>query len=78
MSNNVCEICGKEIKVQIYRGTGACGDNCRKVRDEGQRYPEADLPESEGHISASKGTEPYPGENQQSTEAIGYSAAGAD
>lgn len=30
---NHCSICSKEIKTQIYKGTGVCSENCRKERD---------------------------------------------
>lgn len=30
---NVCCICGKDIKIQIFKGTGVCSENCRKDRD---------------------------------------------
>ena len=30
---NHCSECGKEIITQIYKGTGVCGENCRKERD---------------------------------------------
>jgi predicted nucleic acid-binding Zn ribbon protein len=28
-----CIICGKKIKVQIYKNTEVCSENCRKDRD---------------------------------------------
>jgi len=28
-----CCMCGKKIKTQIFKGTGVCGENCRKNRD---------------------------------------------
>lgn len=31
--HNHCSECGKEIITQIYKGTGVCGENCRKERD---------------------------------------------
>jgi ribosome-binding protein aMBF1 (putative translation factor) len=26
-----CKICGRTIKVMIFRGTGYCCENCRKI-----------------------------------------------
>jgi hypothetical protein len=28
-----CCMCGSRIVTMIYKGTGVCGDNCRKLRD---------------------------------------------
>lgn len=28
-----CTVCGKEVKTQIQKGTGLCGDNCRKIHE---------------------------------------------
>lgn len=33
MDKNRCEICGKYIEVQIFRGTGICSELHRKLRD---------------------------------------------
>lgn len=33
MDKNKCEVCSVDIKVQIYRGTGVCCENHRKLRD---------------------------------------------
>lgn len=30
MKKDICENCGKEIKVTILRGSGHCSENCRK------------------------------------------------
>lgn len=27
-----CTICGKKIRVMIFRGSGVCGETCRKKR----------------------------------------------
>ncbi len=29
-----CVMCGSKIKVQIFKGTGICSENCRKDRDD--------------------------------------------
>lgn len=28
-----CQVCKREIKTMIFRGTGVCCENCRKIRD---------------------------------------------
>lgn len=28
-----CRVCGKEITVQVFKGTGICGTNCQKKAD---------------------------------------------
>jgi predicted nucleic acid-binding Zn ribbon protein len=28
----ICEVCGKTIETMIFRGTGVCGELCRKKR----------------------------------------------
>lgn len=33
MEQETCIICGNEIKTQIMKNTGVCGENCRKLRD---------------------------------------------
>lgn len=33
VDNNVCCICGKDIKVQIFKNSGVCSELCRKDRD---------------------------------------------
>lgn len=35
-----CEVCGKEIKTMIWRGTGVCGDDHRKLRAGESLYKE--------------------------------------
>lgn len=31
--NDICEICGKHIQVQIFKGEGICSTLCKKARD---------------------------------------------
>lgn len=33
MAAETCSECGKEVKVQIFKNTGVCSENCRKDRD---------------------------------------------
>lgn len=28
-----CQLCGRRIEVQIFRGSGVCSENCRKTRE---------------------------------------------
>jgi hypothetical protein len=30
---DICEVDGKVIKVMCFKGTGVCGEICRKIRD---------------------------------------------
>ena len=30
---DICRVCGKKITVMIYRGSGVCSDDHRKIRD---------------------------------------------
>jgi len=32
-SKNICSVCGQEIKMMIFKGTGVCCENHRKLRD---------------------------------------------
>lgn len=41
MHTEKCEICAKPVKVQIMKGTGVCGENCRKTRDNEENRPQA-------------------------------------
>ena len=36
MNNNRCRVCGKEIHLAIYKGTGICSGNCRKKEQKEQ------------------------------------------
>lgn len=38
-----CSECGKKIQVAIMKGTGVCGENCRKVRDGEDDRPSAQV-----------------------------------
>lgn len=31
--SKICEICYKKIEVMCFKGTGVCGEICRKIRD---------------------------------------------
>lgn len=33
MMSETCSECGNEVTIQIMKGTGLCGENCRKTRD---------------------------------------------
>lgn len=33
-NKNRCENCGLEIRTMIFRGSGTCGDSCRKAKEE--------------------------------------------
>jgi hypothetical protein len=37
-----CAVCGNAIKQMIYRGTGLCGDNCRKKKEEARTILQAE------------------------------------
>ena len=32
MNGEICEVCGREIKVSIFKNTGVCCELCRKLR----------------------------------------------
>lgn len=31
--SNTCRVCKQDIKVAIYKGTGICSGNCRKIEE---------------------------------------------
>lgn len=32
MNGEICEVCGREVKVSIFKNTGVCCELCRKLR----------------------------------------------
>lgn len=76
-----CTICENDIVTMCFKGTGVCGENCRKRRDEPgtQQYvpiPERDIPAPEGSSSDSESLEREP--DSVILDAIGFSGAGFD
>lgn len=41
-----CKICGNPVNTMSFRGTGVCGENCRKIRD-----GEIDDPKAQVHAA---------------------------
>lgn len=68
-----CEICDKEILTMTFKGSGVCGDICRKVKENGDgpssETAGGDQPNVEGDRIGSEATEPY-SEGSQSYDPI--------